>query len=116
MLQKKAVRILTHSNFLDHTSPLFKKLEILTISQIYELNSLSFIYRCFKCNQHNEFKNRISANSDIHSHNTRERNYRVIIRARLEICRNSFLYHGTQAWNKLESNIKRLNSIGYLKK
>ena len=116
MHKKKAVRILTNSKFLEHTRPLFNKVKVLTVFQIYESNTLSFIYKCIKCNQYSKLRERILVNSNVHNHNTREKTLRVNIRARLEICKNSFLYYGINAWNNLHSDFKRINSPGYFKK
>ena len=43
-LQKKAIRIISKSNYLDHTAPLFKSLKLLTVYDVYKLNCILFIY------------------------------------------------------------------------
>ena len=43
--QKKSIRIITTSKLNAHTSPLFKALDILTISDLYTLNVLKFYYK-----------------------------------------------------------------------
>ena len=45
LLQKKAIRCVTSSKFHSHTEPLFKKLQILNIKDLYNLRVLKF---CFK--------------------------------------------------------------------
>ena len=116
LLQKKAIRIVNRVNYREHTDPLFKKLKLLTVYQVFELNCLIFMYKCIKGNKFSEFKERIQFNTDIHDHNTRKKTFRVINKARLDICKNSFLYHGINIWNLLDSELKSLNSIGYFKK
>ena len=73
-LQKKAVRIIHHENRFSHTDPIFKKLKLLKISDIFRLQLLKFHYK----NENNllpvyfdsfNFK----LNSEIHDHNTRNR-------------------------------------------
>ena len=44
-LQKQAVRIITHSYYLEHTSNLFKRLRILKIEDIFWLKQLVFYYK-----------------------------------------------------------------------
>ena len=116
LLQKKAIRILTNSTYLAHTEPLFKKLKLLTVYQVYDLNCAQFIYKCIKCNMFSEYRERIHINTDIHDHNTRRKTFRVNTRARLDICKYSCLHYGIHIWNILNSELKSFNSLGYFKK
>ena len=43
-LQKKAVRVITNSHFIAHTEPLFKKLSILKLDDIFKLQVLKFYF------------------------------------------------------------------------
>ena len=45
LLQKKIIRLLTGSGKLDHTSPLFVSLDILTLNLLYTFNVLVVIYK-----------------------------------------------------------------------
>ena len=116
LLQKKAIRIINHANYLDHTDPLFKKSKLLTVHQVFKSKCLIFMYKCTKCNMFPEFKAKMQLNSDVHNHNTRRRTIRVTQKARLDICKKSFLYYGVDIWNILDPEIKLLSSIGYFKK
>ena len=115
-LQKKAIRIITNSYYLEHTLPLFKNHKLLNVYQVYVLNCILFIYKCMKCNLFLEFKRKIKVNSDIHDHHTRRKELRANIKARLNICKNSCLHFGINKWNLLSSRLKSLNSIDYFKK
>ena len=44
-LQKQAIRIITHSYYLEHTSNLFKNLRILKVEDIFKLKQLVFYYK-----------------------------------------------------------------------
>ena len=44
-LQKRAIRVLSQSQFLSHTDPLFKKENILKVQDIYNLRCITFFYR-----------------------------------------------------------------------
>ena len=50
ILQKKAIRIITKSHYLEHTAPLFESLKLLTVYQVYKLNCSLFIYKFLNCN------------------------------------------------------------------
>ena len=45
ILQKKAVRIVTKSNFVAHTDPLFRQLNVLKIKDMFKVKSLKFYYK-----------------------------------------------------------------------
>ena len=115
-LQKKAIRIISKSNYLDHTAPLFKSLKLLTVYNVYELNRILFIYKCLKCNYVSELRTRIQRNSEYHGYNTRNRNlFRNTDIMRLKICQRSFLNCGINLWNALDPDIKQINSFYGLK-
>ena len=44
-LQKKIIRLITSSHRLDHTTPLFNQLEILTLKQLYYFHVLLFMHK-----------------------------------------------------------------------
>ena len=41
-LQKKAIRIMTKSSYLEHTAPLFKSLALIPVHKVYDLNCTLF--------------------------------------------------------------------------
>ena len=45
LLQKKAVRICSHSSFLEHADPLFNKLKVLKIHDINEMQTAIFMFK-----------------------------------------------------------------------
>ena len=44
-LQKKAIRIITNSNYITHTTPIFKNLNLLKMNDIYKISVLKFYYQ-----------------------------------------------------------------------
>ena len=116
-LQKKAIRIISKSSYLEHTAPLFKSLALLTVYKVFDLNCILFIYKCLKCNYFPELRIKIQRNSEYHEYNTRGRNlFRNVDIIRLKICQRSFLNYGINIWNTLTPEIKETNSIHRLKK
>ena len=115
-LQKKAVRIINKSNYLDHTAPIFKSLKLLTVFKVYKLNCILFIYKCLNCNYHPELRTRIQRHSEVHHYNTRNRNlFRNIDILRLRICQRSFLNVGMNLWNSLSQDDKQSITLHRLK-
>ena len=45
ILQKKAIRIITHSNYIAHTEPLLKQLNLLKVEDMFSLNILKFLHK-----------------------------------------------------------------------
>ena len=71
--QKRAVRTIYKARRLAHAAPLFRKLNLLKISDIYIMQVSQFMYRCV--NQPDFYPNYFTFNSAIHCHNTRQHNY-----------------------------------------
>ena len=73
--QKKALRIITLSNYNSHTEPLHKKLSMLKVGDILKLQQLKFYYKYLHNNLPVYLQNwRIIFNYDIHNYDTRIKN------------------------------------------
>ena len=79
-LRKKAKWIISKSNYLDHTAPLFKSLKLLTVNNVYELNCIIFIYKCLNCNYFPELKIRIQKNSEYHWFYNNKSKFEILIK------------------------------------
>ena len=73
-LQKKAVRIICSCKYNAHTDPIFKKLCLLKIQDIFIIQCAKFFYKF----SHNKlpyyFRTIFVYNSEVHNYNTRQRN------------------------------------------
>ena len=72
-IQKRAIRIITCSKFLAHTSPLFKHNHILKVEDMYKLQCLKLYYKIQKGTVPQYISTLTIHNRDIHGHNTRGR-------------------------------------------
>lgn len=70
-LQKRAIRIITHSKYNSHTEPLFKRMNLLKLSDIFKLKVLQFYFKFNKKVLPLYFQNMFTKISDHHSHATR---------------------------------------------
>ena len=59
VLQKKALRIITNSNFRDASAPIFHDLKLLLIHEIFQSNCLKFLNKCLNDNNFPVIKQRI---------------------------------------------------------
>lgn len=99
LLQKKAVRIITNSDKLEHCRPLFVRLECLTVVNLYIFHVLLYT------------KNNLSAHQlrqDIHNYNTRNSSCINIPYNRLSKSQKSYEVLGLKMFNRLPSNIRQL--------
>ena len=74
ILQKKVIRAITLSNYIFHIEPIFKRLGILKIEDIFLLNQLKFCSRLLNNNLPVYFKSiQVSRRHETHSYNTRNK-------------------------------------------
>ena len=74
-LQKKNLRIITLSNYISHTEPLYKKLSLLKVDDILKLQQLKFYYKYLHHDLPFYLQNwRFMLKHEVHSHDTRDKN------------------------------------------
>ena len=115
-LQKKAVRLVNNSQYLDHSDPIFNSLKMLTVHKVFKLNCLIFIYKCLKKDKFPDFKNRFIKNSYFYSYSMRNNHLYRIPRERLDVCRNSYFVQGLTLWNLLDDTVKSSTNLDIFKK
>ena len=114
--QKRLLRIITKSEYLANTAPLYKRLKIMKIFEIYKLRICTFVYLYTLNALPNVFQNIYVNNSRIYSHNTRQRNNYNIPTCKIDIKKNSVLYQGPLLYNVLNIEIKSSKSITIFKR
>ena len=101
-IQKKAIRVITRSNYNAHTEPLFKSLGLLKFEDLFMLMALKFFYKY--C--HNllpsyfqliNFEHR----QDIHGYNTRAKNLLQIAKINTKLAESSLMYFIPQIINNI---------------
>ena len=71
-VQKKSIRTITCSKYNAHTEPLFKNLNLIKLSDLFEINLLKFLYKLNKRSLPPYFHTiSLTPLSDIHSYDTR---------------------------------------------
>jgi exonuclease III len=106
LLQKKLVRIITHSEFIAHTTPLFYSTKILKIEDIH---IFLLAIHAYKINVNNNF------NNFTHNYNTRNRNYAIPSYQRLALTQHSVSFAAPKVWNSLPDCIKQCNNLSKFK-
>ena len=93
-LQKKIIRIITNSNFKEHTGPLFKELLISPLDDINNEAIALFMFRYFNNNLPSSFNDFFCLNKDVHQYNTRSSSNVPKIQARANYQKHSVKYKG----------------------
>ncbi len=108
VLQKRAIRIVSKSNWNDHTGPIFKSLGILQLEQLYLFHSDNFMFSQYRC-----LSPVVTADfiQNSYSYNTRYANlihvqYRRT--ALVSLVANSFLNSGPKYWDSLPCYLKEV--------
>ena len=112
ILQKKAVRIITNnytfgSYIKTHSAPLFKSLKILTIHDIFTLETLKFVYDCLKKTNPIQFHNYYHFSSNMmNTASTREFKLNIPSVRTTTYGIKSLKYTGTSLWNNTPLHIR----------
>ena len=106
-LQKKVVRIISGARYNAHTEPIFKKLNLLKVSDLYLLHAYKFCYKL----ENNVLPlyfhaNLFTKNSTIHRHNTRTSSAFHLPLVKHEFAKNSIQYIIPLAFNDCPYQIK----------
>ena len=117
MLQKKAVRIMTFSKFDEHSSPLFKKLNIIKLSDLIKYHISIFMFKFHNQLLPSVFNSYFTSVENIHSYNTRAtaKKCYYLPKARTNYGLFSVRYQGPKIWNMIEQQIKLSSSIHQFK-
>ena len=102
LLQKRAIRLITNSPYLEHTNPLFKLTHIVKFFDLVKLEIGSFMYK----NNHLPMFDRL-----LHNYNTRNRNYLIPPNHDLSLYKRSIRYSGPHIWNLIPDHIRTKNTL-----
>ena len=73
-MQKNTIRAITLSNYISHTEPIFERLGIIKIEDIFVLNQLKFCFRLLNNDLPVYLKSiQVSRHHETHSYNTRNK-------------------------------------------
>ena len=88
-LQKWAVRAITSSKYNAHSDPLFIKLKLLKINDIYKLCTMKFFYKYKKQKLPAYFNGMFDLTYPAHHYNTRQREQPMVARYNTSAAKNS---------------------------
>ena len=99
-LQKKAIRLIVSAKYNAHTEPLFKKLSILKVEDLFECAKLKLIFK-YTNNLVPDFMKSLNlvSHCDIHNYNTRYNQQIVLPHLRTNLAKNTTKYNLSQTIN-----------------
>ena len=114
-VQKRIIRIITHSKYDEHTLPLFKQLNILTVNDIYDFSIATFMYKFANKELPDIFNDMFTKNRVVHDYSTRQADeFRVPI-WNVETKKRSLGVQGAMIWNNTPDNVKESCSLNTFK-
>jgi hypothetical protein len=115
-LQKRVVRIITYSDYRAHTKPLFCKLGLLNIYDIYKTQTLVFVYKSKNFLLPAQYNNYFTDIKKVHSYATRSSTSKLHIHKAKKLCRiNTLIIQGPKHWNSLPELIRSATSLALFK-
>ena len=111
ILQKKAIRIMTFSNFDEHSSPLFKQLKIVKLYDLVTLHNVVFMYKFHNNLLPNAFDTFFTRVSETHNYNTRlsSKISYSLPKVRTNYGIFNIRFQGPKLWNSISEDIKILS-------
>ena len=110
-LQKRAVRIVNKSPYNAHTGDIFKKLNILKLPDVIDLEILKLMYLYGAKALPAPILNFFTANRHMHNYNTRNRDGARVIAHNYAPLKNSFLIKGPSMWASVCYETKQKPSL-----
>ena len=103
VLQKRIIRFITFSKYLDHTGPLFKELGFLKIGEINKYLFGKFMYRWYNSQVPLLFLDMFQYVRNIHGYGTRQADQLYIPKVKTNLGKCSLKYKGPFIWNSILS-------------
>jgi hypothetical protein len=105
-LQKKAVRLILNKRYNSHTAPLFKKLNFLTLNDIFLTNCCKLYQKSVNNILRPYLQSQLQTNCQTHNHETRQQSNVHCVNIKTSIEKQSLNFKISTAWNKLPNQIK----------
>ena len=113
-LQKRLVRIMTFSEPVSHSEPLFKSLNLLKFCDIIHIEIISFVYQWFHKSTPSCFADYFKPISSVHPYYTRQLsndNHHNLFLNQVQTTQyglRSLCFSGAKLWNSLPLDIKQI--------
>jgi exonuclease III len=106
-LLQKIIRIVTNSEYLLHTDPLFHRTGILKVTDIHKFLLCQYVFKSLAGNQNI---------NPLHNHFTRNRNNIIPVFQRLALTQHSVSFASAQIWNEIPNEVKSAPNLTIFKR
>ena len=116
VLNNKAVRIMTFSDYRSHAPPLYKSLKILQFNDVVIIQTALFMFDFYNNLLPKPFHRYFKKINETHSHFTRHslQNY-YLPTVSTNYGKSSLKYLGTKVWSAIDNSLKNLNRFKFKK-
>ena len=115
-LQKRIVRIISNSNFNEHTAQIFCDLHIMKFESIHKFVTGVFMFKTINNLMPNFMRDLFVENQNIHDYDTRQKHNIHIFNYRTNIKFFSIKSNGPIVWNEIPHHIRQVPSIHIFKR
>ena len=116
VLQKKACRAVYKLPYNSHTSPYFRRMNVLKLEDIYNLKIASIMYETLNHNKYSCIHDQLVQHADVHPYATRNSQMYVLPRFNIGKSQKSLLYAGIKIWNVISGVINCETSFATFKR
>jgi len=114
--QNKLLRLITFSDYRASAQPLFIKLKLMTVEQLYKYNIIIFMYKYTNKHFPNNFNHLFMQNNENHQYNTRQSDRYRHNMPMQTITSFNIKTQGPLIWNKCPQEIRKSKSLHTLKR
>ena len=115
-IQNFASKIVTNSRKFDHVTPLLRELNWLPVKEQLFYRDSVLIFKCQNDLAPQYLMSKFTKRSNIHTRNTRTRNFLQIPLYRTAIGQCTFSYRGANTWNNLHNELRQSASLTSFKR
>ena len=115
LLQKQIVRTIEKADYLASSEPIFKKLEILKVTEIYSLQKGIFMFSYCNHLLPASFNNLFISGSQVHCHHTTSAQNLRSHCCRITLKLLSITHQDPLLWNSLDDSLTYLSSLSKFK-
>ena len=109
-LQKRAIRHINKAKYNSHTEPLFKKLKLIKLEQIYQINCSKLYLQNVHSHLPQYHQTQLLSNAHYHSYQTRNMENIHMLPIKLDIERQRLYEKIPKAWKYLPNGIQTSNA------
>ena len=113
---RKKLRIITQSHYLAHTNPLFSKLKLLKLDDLYKHQLGIYMYKSTKGLLPDSISSMLIRIHNVHDHNFRNQNGYYIQHVRTNCRKFTIHYTGPIFWNTLPQQLREAVSENQFKR